>query len=41
MQNYFETWHGKEENDGARACVKITLHRKELKLSIESTIQDA
>ena len=41
MWKYFETGHGKREHDGAEACVKTSLQREELKLSIVSTILDA
>ena len=29
--NYFETVHGKEEHDGASACIKTSLRREEMK----------
>ena len=41
MWNYFQTGHGKGEHDGAEACVKTALRREELKLSTNSTIQNA
>ena len=39
--NYFETRHGKGEHDGEGACIKTTLHRKEMKFTTISLIRDA
>ena len=39
--NSFETGHGKGEHDGAGVCIKTTLHRKEMKFTNVSIIQDA
>ena len=39
--NYFETRHGKGEHDGAGACIKTALRRKEMKFTTISLIRDA
>ena len=39
--NYFETEHGKGGHDGVGACIKTALHRKEMKFTTISLIQDA
>ena len=39
--NYFETRHEKGEHDGVGACIKISLHRKEMKFTTISLIRDA
>jgi hypothetical protein len=38
--NYFESGHGKGEHDGASACIKRVLRRKEMKFIATSLIQD-
>ena len=37
----FETRHRKGEHDGSGPCIKIALHRKEMKFTTISLIQDA
>ena len=39
--NYFETGHGKGEHDAVGACIKTTLHRKEMKFTNILLIRDA
>ena len=39
--NYFETGNRKGEHDGVGACIKTTLHRKEMKFTTISLIRDA
>ena len=39
--NYFETRHGKGEHDGAGACIKTALRRKEKKFTTILLIRDA
>ena len=39
--NYFQTGNGKGEHDGASACIKTALRRKEMKFTTISLIQDA
>ena len=39
--NYFESEHRKGERDGAGACIKTTLRRKEMKSTNISLIRDA
>ena len=38
--NYFETGHGKGEHDGARACIKNSLRREDMKF-ISARLRDA
>ena len=39
--NYFEIGHGKGEYYGVDTCIKTALHRKEMKFTTISLIQDS
>ena len=39
--NYFETGHGKGENDEASACIKSTLRREDMSFTRNPHIKDA
>jgi hypothetical protein len=38
--NYFESRHGKGEHHGVGACIKISLHKKEMNFTTNPLIQD-
>jgi len=39
ISNYFETKHGKGKHNGGGACIKNTLHRKEMNFMTKYPIQ--